>query len=125
MGALWNKLFGAFFGIVGTADFLSILILYKMSNPGKTLVLKAFPVEYWVVKVGEMGVAFAYPVLCLVGSCNRRKTLALLAFLFVLLRLLSNVPLLGNITKITAGGIISSLIIYIGGMATMYNLRRC
>ncbi|WP_456365029.1 hypothetical protein [Thermococcus sp.] len=125
MKNLWDKLFGAFFGIVGAADFLSILLLYKMHNLGKNLVLKAFPMEYWVIKVGEMSIAVAYILLCLLGLCNRGRTLALLALLFVLLRLLSNVPLLGSATKITLGSIISSLIIYIGGTATVHNLRRC
>ncbi|NJF25960.1 hypothetical protein [Thermococcus sp. Bubb.Bath] len=125
MKDLWGKFFGVFFGVIALADFLSLIILYRTNNPGKVLLLKAFPVEYWAIKVGEMSAALAYIVMCFAGSCNSRKTLALLAFLFVALRLLSNVPLLGNITKITLGSLIGSVIIYIGGMATMYNLRRC
>jgi len=118
----WIKvLFLIFFLLVLIGDLMSLINLYFMEPTQRRLILNVLPPAYWSLKALEILASGLY----IFGIVNGfgRKSMAGLAFLFTLLRLLSVGTLNGVETRITWRLLVQYSIFYTAGIITAYHLK--
>ncbi len=118
----WIKLlFLIFFLMVLIGDLMSLINLYLMEPAQRRLILNVLPPAYWSLRALEILVSGLY----IIGLVNAfgRKSMAGLAFLFTLLRLLSTGILNGVETIITWRILVQYSIFYVAGIITAYHLK--
>ncbi len=118
----WVKLmFLIFFLLVLIGDLMSLINLYLMEPVQRRLILNVLPPTYWSLRALEILVSGLY-IFGLVNGFGR-KSMAGLAFLFTLLRLLSTGILNGVETRITWRLLVQYSIFYVAGIITAYHLK--
>ncbi len=118
----WIKLlFLIFFLMVLIGDLMSLMNLYLMEPAQRRLILNVLPPAYWSLRALEILVSGLY-IFGLVNGFGR-KSMAGLAFLFTLLRLLSTGILNGVETIITWRLLVQYSIFYVAGIITAYHLK--
>ncbi|WP_010478343.1 hypothetical protein [Thermococcus zilligii] len=118
----WIKLlFLVFFLLVLIGDLISLIGFYLMGPAQRKLILNVLPPVYWGLKALEILVSGLY-IFGIINSFNR-KSMAGLAFIFTLLRLLSVGVLSGVETVITWRLLVQHSVFYVAGIITAYHLK--